>query len=370
MKACGILFADGDTAERNFFTLRRPPAALPFGCRYRLADFPLSCMARAGITHICVAAEYAFNSLLEHIGSGKAWDLARHSGGIRLVSPYRYGRGGCFCGRLGALVYMLETLENMPAEHIVLADCDTVTNPDLSKMLACHIASGAAVTLLAAQGEEVPSLARGLYFEADGERRINGAHIGDRREGEYLFLGMAVFSKRELLALVRRASAYEETDILHALFLPLLSEGRGTVFLCDRPYARVAEPLAYYQNSMRLLTDPSLRYALTEDPRRPILTSNRPTPPTVYGKEAKACASLIAEGCRIEGRVENSLLFRGATVGRDSTVRNSILFGGCTVGEHTRLDAVCADKNCAVRDGRLLIGHPLLPLFIEQGKVI
>lgn len=369
MRASGILFADGTEAERIPFTLRRSQAALPFGCRYRLADFPLSCMARAGITHISVAAAYAFNSLLEHIGSGKAWESARHNGGIRLVSPYRYGRGGRFHGRLGALVYMLETLEATPSEYILTADCDTITNPDASAMLAEHRASGAAVTLLAAE-ECSPVLPRGLYLKADRSGHILDAHIGERHVGDCLFLGMAVFTKKHLLPLVRRATGGEEGDILRAIFLPLLLSGQGCVFFDRLPFARVAELLAYYQSSMRLLHDRSLRSALIENSARPILTGNRPTPPTVYGREACAENSLVAEGCRIEGRVEGSLLFRGVRVGRGSCVRNSVLLGGCTVGENTKMEAVCADKGCAIRDGRLLLGHPLAPLFIEQGKVI
>lgn len=369
MRACGVIFAESDAAERNFFTLRRPPAALPFGCRYRLLDFPLSCMARAGITHISVATEYAFNSLEEHIGSGKAWDLARYSGGIRLVTPYRYGRGGSFTGRLGALVYMLETLENTSAEHIVVADCDTVTNPCLTAMLAHHRTNGASVTLLAAN-EDVPQYARGLYLAADETGRIKEGRIGQAHIGDYFYLGTAIFRKRELLALLRNIASQTKGDILSAVFMPLLARGDAAVWCYREPYARVAEALTYYQSSMRLLSDSLLRYALTENPMRPILTSTRPTPSTVYGKAASAQNSLVAEGCRIEGRVENSLLFRGAVIGRDSLVRNSVLLGGCVVGEHSYIDTVCADKNVAVRDGVFLVGHPSMPLFIEQGKVI
>ena len=418
MKLGGILFSNTEEAGLSRLTVRRTVAAIPFGCRYRLADFPLSAMMRAGVTHISVVSGRNFDSLLEHIGSGKAWDLARHSGGIKIVSPYRYSCGGTYETRLSALESMYPTIEGMPTEYMVLADSHLVYNPDLSDILEAHIRSGAEITLVGAPGgteadgslfiradasgtvtgircsrgksrteagetkwkedrgtlRTAASEAEAKNGNADAERAEQGRDVGEEHlhpaETEAAYLGMMMVRRADLLRLVREARARGCTDLMTDILLRNRCRCRFSLYRYRGRYAAVTDFGEYYRCSMRLLRDAGYRRALLSDPERPVCTGSTPTWPTAYGRNAEVCGSLIAEGCRIEGRVENSLLFRGVTVGRGSEIRDSILFGGCYIGQNSRLSAVCAEKHTVVRDGRQLMGHETLPLFIESGKVI
>lgn len=367
MRAGGILFSGNDVAQGSCLTRHRTAAAMPFGCRYRLIDFPLSAMVRAGIGHIFAVVERNFNSLSEHIGSGKDWDLARYDGGIKIVSPLRYAQGGMYDTRLGALSHMYEALDRLPVDHLVLFDCERVYNPDIHKILKMHTESSAPFTLVCGDAARASG---GLYIRADAAGHIRAARLDTPYEDGYAYLGMLVISRAHLLARIRDAQARGYTCLVRdLLFRGILQEG-GQIFVHRGGHADLSDLAGYYAASMSLVEDAAYRNALLSDRERPIYTGTRPTPPTVYADGAVVKGSLIAEGCRIEGHVENSLLFRGVTVRRGSVVRNSVLLGSCYVGEGSHLFAVCADAHTAVRDGGHLCGHAEYPLFIESGKVV
>ena len=88
MSTAGLIFSNLNQNKLSQMTRQRVLASVPFGCRYRLIDFPLSNMVNAGITNIGIVTGYNYQSLLDHIGNGKDWDLARRSGGIRIIPPY------------------------------------------------------------------------------------------------------------------------------------------------------------------------------------------------------------------------------------------------------------------------------------------
>ena len=367
MKLGGILFCDRRTGGTDFFTARRTAAAVPFACRFRAVDLPLSAFARAGVGDAALIVNYGFHSLLEHIGSGKPWDFARTSGGLRTVSPYRYARGGVFRTRLEALLYMTETLEALECDLLVLSDCDILLNPDLGALAAAHRESGARLTLLAAHGATATD--GELLLKADAAHRVTDAAFSRSGRIGWRFLGTWLVERRLLLAALAECRARSGSELLQDLLLPLARRVRTALLPYSEPYLDVGSAQAYYESALALLADRDLRNALIANPARPIYTSDRPTPPTVYGREGEALGSLIAEGCRIEGRVENCLLFRGVTVGRGSCVRNSVLFGGSYIGRGCVLSAVVTEKHTLIRDGVHLAGHPTLPLFIDQGKV-
>ena len=125
----------------------------------------------------------------------------------------------------------------------------------------------------------------------------------------------------------------------------------------------------YFDCSMQLLR-PEVREALFGVPERPVYTKVRNSAPTIYRTGSSVGNAIIADGCTIEGRVENSIIFRGVKVGRGSVVRNSILLQDTVIGSGVSLNCVVTDKNAVVRDGRQLSGHETMPFFIGKGIMV
>ena len=126
----------------------------------------------------------------------------------------------------------------------------------------------------------------------------------------------------------------------------------------------------YFKHSMELISDASVRRELFGVKNRPIYTKIRNSAPTRYIGDASVRNSLVADGCVIEGRVENSMLFRGVRIGKNTTVKNSILFQDTYTGENVSLNCVLTDKDVVIRDNVNLSGHTSMPICVAKGRMI
>jgi glucose-1-phosphate adenylyltransferase len=105
-------------------------------------------------------------------------------------------------------------------------------------------------------------------------------------------------------------------------------------------------------------------------PERPIRTKDRSNPSTYYAPESKCLNSLVADGCIIEGEVENSILFRGVRVGKGAVIKNCILMQGSVIGDEAQLHYIIADKDVQIGSHRTLMGHENYPLVIAKGSTV
>ena len=142
ISAAGIIFSSLNKNTLSRLTADRTVAAIPFACRYRLVDFCLSNMVNANISNIFIVANYNYRSLLEHIGSGKDWDLARRDGGITVISPFQTSYATSypqmFSTHMEALRNMKEYISELKEDYVVLMDSDTVLNFDLANVIKTH----------------------------------------------------------------------------------------------------------------------------------------------------------------------------------------------------------------------------------------
>ena len=151
MSVEGIIFSNIHDSNISELTRQRTLASVPFGCRYRLIDFPLSNMVSSNINNISVITHYNYHSLMDHIGSGKDWDLARRSGGVKILPPYitayANNMNSLYRTRLEALKSVNYSIQQMTSDYVVMSDCDVICNIDLNDMINDHIESGADITI-------------------------------------------------------------------------------------------------------------------------------------------------------------------------------------------------------------------------------
>ena len=146
--AAGIIFSSLNDSTLSRLTSDRTVAAIPFACRYRLIDFCLSNMVNADISNISIVANYNYRSLVEHIGSGKDWDLARRERGINMISPFQTTSNTAnkiFSTKLEALKSMKEYIDEFREEYVVLMDSHSILNIDLKQVISEHETSGASI---------------------------------------------------------------------------------------------------------------------------------------------------------------------------------------------------------------------------------
>jgi len=364
----GIIFAYTNNTRLKELTEHRTVSSLPFGGRYRVIDFMLSNMVNAGVYDVGVVMRDNYQSLLDHLGSGKAWDLARKRGGLRLLPPF--GRAGAgsptyFRGKMEALASVAEYVDYIRQEYVVIADGDIIVNLPLEAMFDQHVRSGADVTCMCTPCQvSEPELA--TYVTLDDKHFVKNVSSGRAETGSYEALGVYMMSKKFLKSIIAECKSHSlydfERDVLQRKSMALAA------FPFEGYAARVQSTAQYFCHSMELLT-PEVRGSLFLR-SRPVKTKVRDETSAYYGPDSCVKNSVLADGCIIEGHVEDSVLFRGVHVKKGAVVRNSILMQDVCVHPGADLRYVICDKAVVINQGRLLVGHESYPIAISKGAMV
>ncbi len=376
MNVAGLIFSNIHDQSIPEMTCRRTMASIPFGCRYRLIDFALSNMVNSNITNVGVITHYNYQSLMDHIGNGKDWDLARRSGGIKLLPPYvaayeNSAAGKLYENKLEALMGSVNFINRCGSDYIVLSDCDVIMNINLNDVLNEHIRTGAYLTMVAKRASDGNAVfqKRGDLLELDDDGRVTEIIESIPTENSCVSTNLLVIGRSDLQSIITDAIAHGYTDFTRDIIARHLKTKRIQSYLFDGFCACVSSLENYFGVSMLLLKD-EVRKDLFCQSERKIYTKIRNSAPTKYEDGAKISNSMVADGCTIEGTVENSIIFRGVHIGKGTTVKNCILLQDTYVGANGMLNCVITDKNVVIKDGRMLSGFETMPFFIGKGMTV
>jgi glucose-1-phosphate adenylyltransferase len=365
----GLIFASIHDYTVAELTKHRTMGSMLYGGRYRLIDFPLSNMVNSGISEVGVITKSNYGSLLDHLSSGREWDLARKKGGLHLLPPYSQ-TGGIYKGRLDALNNVWSYVGHSSAEYVVLSDCDMVTSIDFGPVIQQHIDTEADITCVYGRGvydSEKNTSTTILNF--DEENRVNDVLYNPQISGECnICLNMFVMSLECLKKIVADGASRNLYSFTRDVLQARNDEYKIVGYEHKGFFTKIDSIQTYYEANLALLAPDKRKALFTED--WPIYTKVGDNGPVKYGLEASVRNSLIADGCIIEGTVENSVLFRGVKVGKDTVIRNCVLLQGTEVGSRCSLKSVITDKNVEISDEKLLTGSESYPLYISKNAKI
>ena len=372
--AIGIIFPNSYDNLVPELAGDRLMASIPFAGRYRIIDFLLSSLANCGISNIAIVVRENYHSLMDHLGSGRAWDLLRKNGGLSIFPPYAEKNMKVYSGRVEALESILPYLKSKKEKYVIMMDANIAVDFDFNAMLAEHIESGADVTVAYTEQEIPAELIRAgshgdMYYTLkldDGRvRRIfmNSEMCGKQN----LSMNIYIMDREALIdkihAALVRGYSYFERDIL----APRLEKYNIRGYKYDGYYARICGLKSYFDENMKLLDDENLDALFTGGQ---IYTKIRDDNPTRYINGCKTKNNLVADGCVIEGDVENCVLFRGVKIAKGAKIRNSVLMQDTVVNAGARLDYVVTDKNVTIEVGQELKGTDTQPFYVAKGHTV
>lgn len=361
----GIVFANVHDDLIRELTEVRSMASVPFGGRYRLIDFPLSNLVNAGICKVGVIPKYNYHSLMDHLGSGKPWDLDRKSGGLSILPPYINSDVGVDTGHVNSLSAVMNYLSYSKEKYIVMCDADVVGNIDIEKMLCRHFESGADITIAYKNGALPKSNRDIMSFEMDDDRRVRQIRMSENCGVTCSFsLDVVVMERRLLISLVKAAKEKNETRLWRDVFLSNVDQLKIYGYEVTE-CAWVIDGTESYAKANFALLDEQIR-ADVFCRERPIYTKIRDDVPTRYGLNSRVKSSLIADGCVIEGSVSNCIIFRGVKVKEDAVLENCIIMQDTVIEKNADLKYVIADKNATITEERRLCGAPTHFMFIHK----
>jgi glucose-1-phosphate adenylyltransferase len=369
----GLIFSNMYDDMVSELTANRCMGSIPVGGRYRLIDFPLSGFANAGVEDVGVITKSNYQSLMDHLGTGREWDLTRKRGGLAILPPFGQSvisGTGMYRNRVEALMGVMGYIKANNADYILGSDCDYMANIDYADFMDSHEKSGADISLMYKKMSLDGDGARDVStFMLDGEGYVRDMLIYPQLTGEHNVYLNTIFISRELLERVvsechsRNLSSFDK-DVLQA------GVGRYKIHAYEfKGYAgRFDSMKGYYATNMSLLNK-DVRASLFPQ-YRPVYTKVRDEAPVRYGLDSSVRNVMLGDGCVIEGEVENSIIFRGVTIAKGAKVRNSVIMQGTKIGEGANLDCIITDKDVVVSGGRSIMGFSTYPVYIAKGSVV
>jgi glucose-1-phosphate adenylyltransferase len=372
VKTAGIIFSNIHDQELPELTKFRTIASVPVAARYRLIDFALSGLANAGIEEIGIITKSKYHSLVQHVGAGKPWDLDRKHGGVTIISPFvDVNSGALYTNRLEALQNSIGFVEELNCDNIVLADSDLLANIPYSDIIAQHEESGADIT---AVYKEINFKRKrdnyNLEFTVAEDGTLAQIKVHNELKGSMNFgMNIYVIKRNVLLDMIHDSLVYGYKSFSREILPYYLKRANVKTYEFTGFLYAACSLQDYFEANMAILNDKN-RNELFEQNGRSIYTQVRDSAPTIYGDTAEVNNSLIGDGCIIEGKVENSVIFRGVRIDEGATVRNSIVMQDSIIEAGTDLNYIVTEKNVVVRKGRNISGCEGYPFFISYGSVL
>ena len=328
-------------------------------------------MSNSGIKKVGIITKYNYQSLMDHLSTSSEWDFNTRNGGLFFLPPFAANTMGIYRGKLEALYNALTFLERSTEQYVVLSDSTTICNIDFSEVLESHIESGKDITVIAND-----EYSNGCTQYIDLVLNMDGGNVSSLAvnimadKGTLASMGMYIIERTKLLAAVRTSVSHGlchfEKDYVQREFLE--NKLSINVYNFDGVVLRNTDVENYYKNSLRML-DENIRRGIFKE-TSPIYTKVRDEEPTFYaaGSEVKNC--LIADGCKIEGYAENSVIFRDVHLERGAYIKNSVIMQGTHIMAGAHIEQAIIDKDVTVSPSKVLIGVPSSPSIIQKGSKI
>ncbi len=364
----GVINLVNEPDDLEELTYHRCLASVPFGGRYRLIDFTLSNMVNSGIDNVAVFTQDKYRSLMDHLGSGKEWDLDRKRGGLFLLPAVYEQSTGMSRGDLYQFYSHRDYFYRGKEELVIISRSHIVCNIQYQDAVRYHEEKQADITVIYKDTRtDIPARFRRLAVKDDGRVTVIEDHTG-RLRTDHISMEMYIISKSLLLDMIESCLAQGFDNLVRDGIMKNIDKLSVYGYKYDGHVSIVNSIQSYYAQSMQLLNPRIWRELFFQ--KNLIYTKVKDEPPSHYFADASVKNTLIANGCKIEGRVENSILFRGVHIHKGAYVKNSIILQNCEIEENVIIENSILDKDVFISRGRVLTGDHKAPFIAAKTRVI
>ena len=370
MKVLGLILAGGKGENLGPLILKRASAAMPIFGKYRAIDFTLSNMVNSGITKVGVLTQYNPRSLMDHLGSGKEWNLDRKTGGLFILQPYVSPEGNFwYKGTADAIYQNMTLLRRGEEDFVLIGSGDHIFKIDFTDVYRFHFHKGADVTLLVKDLDDTYDLSQYGIVEMDERGRIRAIEEKPKNpKGRTAFLGIYFMNKHLLMDLLYTFVPHGKTDLLLDIIIPNLEKLKVYGYKFDGYWRNIKKSVwEYYRTNMDILKK-EVRDELFYRSGK-VYTKLKDLPPPKFSGTASVENSLISDGAIITGVVRNSIIFRGVRIKAGAVVENSIIMENSVVEEGAVVYNVILDKDSVVREEKKVIGEKEILVFEKRAVI-
>lgn len=361
---------NSSSVSRNYGVLskHRPSYMLPFGGRYRMIDFMLSNMVNHGIGTVAVYTGEKVRSAMDHIGNGKPWELNRRIKGLYIFPP-QYSEEKPRKGDIYQYYLTEDFLENIKEENIFLVSQNALAKVDLTEAYDKFIKTDADITFIYKKQENSH-----LYLKSENlilDKDQNFINIGLNLGTEEIFnlyTGMAFIKKSVFLKLIRESMETREELYFREAILKNRDKYNMNSYEFKGHMEDVKDTETYYRANMNLLDKDIFNELFFQGGL--IFTKSKDEPSSLYTDDSIVENSLVANGCVIEGTVQNSIIFRGVEIEKGAVVRDSIVMQKSKIKKDATVINSILDKHALIGEKVDIVGTKSNPYMVGKNITV
>ena len=368
MKAVGIILAGGNNNRMGELSRKRAIPAMPVGGSFRCIDFVLSNMSNSHVQTVAVLTQYNSRSLNEHLSSSKWWDFGRKQGGLYLFTPTVTAENSdWYRGTADAMYQNIDFLKNRHEPYVIISSGDCVYKMDYNDLLEFHIAKKADITIAC---KDMPADADVSRF---GVVRMNeDSRITDFEEkplvaqSNTISTGVYIIRRRQLIEILEKSAEENRFDFVTDVLVRYRNVKRVYGYKLNSYWSNIASVDDYFRTNMDFLKPDVRKYFFREEPK--IYSKVDDLPPAKSNMGSDVSNSLIASGCIINGRVENSVLFKKVFVGKNCVIKNSIILNDAYIGDNTHVENCIVESHGTLRANTFYSGDDAVRIVAENNE--
>lgn len=353
-----MILAGGQGSRLGVLTKSVAKPAVPFGGKYRIIDFPLSNCSNSGIYTVGVLTQYKPLELNAHIGIGNPWDLDRRDGGVSVLPPYQKEKGGnWYKGTANAIYQNIEFVDRYDPEYVLILSGDHIYKMDYSKMLDFHKKNNADATIAVIKVPKEEASRFGIMNTNDDMSIYEFEEKPKNPKSTLASMGIYIFNWKTLKKYLKE----DELDKLSSNdfgknIIPKMIDSNKKMFAYafEGYWKDVGTIDSLWEANMDLISKGNGLNLYDEEWR--IYSVNHSSPAQYIGVNAKVKNSLVVEGCHIEGEVNNSVIFQGVNIGKNSVVTDSVIMPNVTIGDNVTINKAIIGTGASV-EGDSIVGN-------------
>jgi len=368
MRAIGIILAGGHNHRMRELSQKRAISAMPIAGSYRSIDFALSNMSNSHIQRVAVLTQYNARSLNEHLSSSKWWDFGRKQGGLYVFTPVVTAENSnWYRGTADAIYQNIEFLKNSHEPYVVIASGDCVYKLDYNKVLEYHIDKKADITVVCKDMPENVNVERYGVIKMNEESRIEEFEEKPMvAKTNTVSCGIYVIRRRLLIELIENSYEEGRYDLVADILIRYKGMKRIFGYKMKEYWKNVASVDDYYATNMDFLKPAVRNYFFKEYPD--VYSKVDDLPPAKYNVGAQVSNSLVSSGSIINGKIENSIIFKKVFVGNNCTIKNSIILNDVYIGDNTYIENCIIESRDTIRANSHFVGEGEIKIVVERNE--
>lgn len=367
MKAVGIILAGGNSNRMKELSRKRAIAAMPVGGSFRCIDFALSNMSNSHVQTVAVLTQYNARSLNEHLSSSKWWDFGRKQGGLYLFTPTVTAENSdWYRGTADAMYQNIDFLKKRHEPYVIITNGDCAYKMDYNKILDYHIEKKADITIACKDMPVGSDVSRfGVIRMNEDSRIIDFEEKPLMAQSNTISTGVYVIRRRQLIEILEKAAEENRFDFVNDVLIRYKNIKKIYAYKTTEYWSNIASVDSYYQTNMDFL-NPEVRRYFRAEPK--IHSKVDDLPPAKYNTGSDVSNSLIASGCIINSKVENSILFKKVFIGKNCVIKNSIILNDAYIGDNTHVENCIVESRGTLKANTYYCGENGIKIVSEENE--